>query len=153
MPVNIGQSADHSFGQPIGLLTDCHRRIERFLQALLTVTQTRRGGQLSDQDREALEKSLRYFRNAAPWHTADEEHSLFPRLREHDNPAVQRLLDKVSELEADHRAAETGHAEVDSLVRRWLDQDTLPGQSVDRLLELLTELQASYQRHIAVEDN
>lgn len=153
MPVNIGQSEDNSFGQPIGLLTDCHRRIEKFLGALLAVAATRRGTELDDRDRDAMEKSLRYFRNAAPWHTADEEHSLFPRLRETDDPNVQRLLNKVDALEADHRAAEKGHQQVDALVQRWLDKHTLPEDAVNQLIDVLTQLQASYQRHIAIEDN
>ena len=36
---------------------------------------------LADDARNSLETALRYFREAAPKHTADEEESLFPRLR------------------------------------------------------------------------
>lgn len=33
----IGQRVDHDFDEPLGLLSDCHRRIEHFLRALVTV--------------------------------------------------------------------------------------------------------------------
>jgi hypothetical protein len=36
---------------------------------------------LNEEQRGAFEAALRYFREAAPKHTADEEESLFPRLR------------------------------------------------------------------------
>ena len=36
MPIQIGQGADHSFDEPLGLLSDCHRRIEQFLGVPLT---------------------------------------------------------------------------------------------------------------------
>ena len=37
---------------------------------------------MTEETRVALESALRYFREAAPKHTADEEESLFPRLRQ-----------------------------------------------------------------------
>jgi hypothetical protein len=37
---------------------------------------------LTEETRAALETALRYFREAAPKHTADEEESRFPRLRQ-----------------------------------------------------------------------
>jgi hypothetical protein len=43
MPVVIGGRPDSSFSDPLGLLTDCHRRIERFLGALRRVA-ARAGG-------------------------------------------------------------------------------------------------------------
>lgn len=153
MVVKIGQAAESGFDQPIGLLTDCHRRIEKFLGALLAVTESRQGGPLDERDREAMEKSLRYFRSAAPWHTADEEVSLFPRLRDRDDPAARALLEKVAALEADHRTAERQHEEVDVLVRRWLDESALEAEALARLTALLESLRASYQEHIALEDN
>ncbi|MFW6033385.1 MAG: hypothetical protein ACOCTI_08440, partial [Phycisphaeraceae bacterium] len=73
MPIEIGQQPDSGFDQPMNLLSDCHRRIERFLGAMLSVTRNRRGGELDDRSREALEKALRYFSAAAPHHTEDED--------------------------------------------------------------------------------
>src|SRR5947208_11249106 len=99
MAVTIGATPEHSFEQPLGLLTDCHRRIELFLGVLSRIAEDARGGALTDQQRSALMTALRYFREAAPKHTADEEQSLFPRLRARGGPEVEAALERVAELE------------------------------------------------------
>jgi hypothetical protein len=63
------------------MLGDCHRRIERSLNVLVSVAR-QNGGWLDEGQRTALVTSLHYFRDAAPKHTADEEDSLFPSLRQ-----------------------------------------------------------------------
>jgi hemerythrin-like domain-containing protein len=152
MPVQLGETPDHGFEAPMGLLGDCHRRIEKFLAAQLEVARQARGGPLSDAQREALEKALRYFANAAPWHTADEEHSLFPRLRRSDDPRVHEALARLETLEQDHRHAEARHAEVDRLTRRWLDDNALDAAAFSHLQSELETLRQMYQAHIAFED-
>jgi hemerythrin-like domain-containing protein len=152
MGLTIGAKPDHGFDEPLGLLTDCHRRIERFLGQLLTVAEAARGGELAAEQREALDVALRYFREAAPLHTADEEASLFPRLRDVDSDAARAALAALAELEADHNAADIAHAEIDRLGARWLADGRLPADDAQRLADLLRGLQATYARHIAVED-
>jgi len=93
MPVQIGAPA-HNFSDPTGLLSDCHRRIEMFLRVLEGVALVI-DRPLTGESRSALESALRYFREAAPKHTADEEESLFPRL------CCETLL---------HRKRQTKHA-------------------------------------------
>lgn len=90
MPVQIGAKA-HSFSDPTGLLSDCHRRIEMFLASLQRVGEMI-DRPLSDDARTALESALRYFRESAPKHTADEEESLFPRLRQMQDPEIEAAL-------------------------------------------------------------
>ncbi len=153
MPVNIGSQPDHGFDQPLGLLRDCHRRIEKFLSVLLRIGHETQGAALDDEHRQALESALRYFKNAAPWHTRDEEDSLFPRMRKLDDARVQAALARIDALESDHAAADVRHAEVDQLGRRWLERDALQQPELDRLIELLEQLRAMYQRHIAEEDD
>ena len=80
MPVQIG-GRSHSFSQPTGLLSECHRRIEMFLSTLMGVAEVIDRSPTEDAAR-ALASALRYFGEAAPKHTADEEESLFPRLRQ-----------------------------------------------------------------------
>src|SRR5215469_7184327 len=89
MPIVIGAKQESDFTDPIGMLGDCHRRIERFLSVLQTLASQRQGAPLNEQERNALSASLRYFREAAPKHTADEEESLFPRMRA-ANPEIAR---------------------------------------------------------------
>lgn len=150
--INIGAPPSSDFTDPLGLLSDCHRRVERFLNALITVTERARGGELTAEQREALESGLRYFRDAAPKHTSDEEDSLFPRLRALRDPRVQAALESVRALEGDHRAAAVDHAEVEALARCWLAEGRLSAGATRELAARLHELQALYQHHLAVED-
>src|SRR6476620_7749063 len=110
MPIVIGAKPESNFADPIGLLTDCHRRVERFLSVLVQVSAQAQGGPLTGEQRTALETALRYFREAAPKHTADEEETLFPRLRAIGRPEVNAVLAKVDALEKDHTRAAESHA-------------------------------------------
>ena len=152
MPIVIGAKPESSFADPISLLTDCHRRIERFLSVLLQVSLSARGGPLNSEQRNAVETALRYFREAAPRHTADEEQSLFPRLRQRNFPDAQAVLARVDSLERDHVRADERLAEVDRLGQQWLTAGELTVSAAERLPSLLQELAGLYRDHIAVEE-
>jgi hemerythrin-like domain-containing protein len=151
MPVKIGAQAE-SFSNPLGLLTDCHRRIEMFLRALIAVADQARDGGLNPEQRDALERALTYFREAAPKHTADEEQSLFPRMRRLDHPDVRAALAQVESLEREHRVADELHAKVDKLGWQWLATGSLLPAEIAALQTALAELKKIYDRHIAIED-
>ena len=150
MPVQIGQKKESDFGDPLGLLSDCHRRIERFLAVLIKISQKRNGGTIPDDERASLETALTYFRNSAPKHTADEEDSLFPRMRSSEEAAA--ALECLARLEGDHITAGQDHQIVDSLGQLWLKQGTLSPDQSRELSETLERLAALYARHIAIED-
>jgi hemerythrin-like domain-containing protein len=152
MAFQIGQRPDHDFDEPLGLLSDCHRRIEHFLRVLIAVDAEAAGSALTMAHRAALEGALRYFAVAAPKHTADEELSLFPRLRETTDPAATEALELVDRLEKDHDEADEHHAAVDKFVRRWLADDRLVASESAELRERLRRLQNLYERHITLED-
>lgn len=151
--VNLGAPRESSFAQPLGLLSDCHRRIESFLTDMRRVAAERHGGTLSDEDRDRLSRAVHYFTVAAPRHTADEEESLFPRLRSANNEQARRAIDELNRLEADHDRADACHAEANALADRWLTEGTLDAAGTERLMELLETLAAIYAAHIAVEDS
>jgi hemerythrin-like domain-containing protein len=152
MPVTIGAKRESDFNDPLGMLSDCHRRIEMFLRALQSVCVQARGARLDSEQRSALEASLRYFREAAPKHTADEEESLFPRLRESSGAAAEALLARVEALEKDHGVAAAAHDEVEQLGRKWLAEGELPADEAARLVALVEQLAEMYRHHIDVED-
>lgn len=152
MVVRIGDKPEGSFTNPLGLLNDCHRRIESFLRMLITVTAQAQGAELNREQRSALESSLSYFKEAAPKHTMDEEGSLFPRMRAVQGGRVKAAFAKIEALEKDHKVAEACHGEVESLGRRWLVEGSLSAEAVRRLAERLDELFALYRRHIQVEE-
>jgi hemerythrin-like domain-containing protein len=151
MPVQIGQKKESDFGDPLGLLSDCHRRIERFLAVLIKISQKRNGGTIPPEERTSLETALTYFRNSAPKHTADEEDSLFPRMRSSEEAAAAREC--LARLEGDHVTASQDHQIVDSLGRVWLDQGALTSEQAGELNSALERLGVLYARHIAIEDN
>ncbi len=48
MPITIGAKPAGDFSNPLELLSDCHRRIERFLAVLVKVARDARGGPLTE---------------------------------------------------------------------------------------------------------
>jgi len=152
MPVTIGAKPAGDFSNPIELLGDCHRRIERFLAVLVAVARQARGGPLTPEQKDEWLRALDYFHNAAPRHTADEEESLFPRLREMELPQVRDVLSKVQELEKDHEQASEWHDTVEQLGRRWLADGQLTPEDTESLGTGLAQLSELYTHHIALED-
>lgn len=150
MPVQIGV-ASHDFSHPTGLLSDCRRRIEMFLESLDAV------GRVIDhpangETRDALRSALRYFRESAPKHTADEEESLFPRLRQVDDARAQSALRKLEQLEKDHVVAKLLHAEVERLGQMYLSTGSLSPADAADFCKAIANLQYLYRQHIDIED-
>ncbi|MGE5113478.1 MAG: hemerythrin domain-containing protein [Acidobacteriaceae bacterium] len=150
MPVQIGAKSP-TFSDPTGLLSDCHRRIEMFLGMLAAVGE-RIDQPITDETRRALESALRYFGQAAPKHTADEEVSLFPRLRQMNDPDMQSAFAELDKLESDHRWAEPLHAEVERLGVRYLDAGQLSVAEVESYRTSVARLVSMYKHHLSVED-
>lgn len=151
MPVQIGAES-HNFSDPTGLLSDCHRRIEMFLGSLQAVAQVI-DRPATAQVAQALESALRYFSQAAPKHTADEEESLFPRLRRIANAEVTSVVSKLHELEKEHRRADALHAQVERLGMKYLAEGSLSRQEVDKFRVSVADLRSIYERHITLEDS
>ena len=152
MPVLIGAKRESNFTDPIGMMGDCHGRIVSFLQVLVTLSSQANGGTLNPEQRSALATGLLYFREAAPKHTADEEESLFPRLRRLRIPEIAAVLAKVDSLEEEHACADRHHAEVDRLGQLWLQQGRLSIADAARFSILVNQLSDLYRRHIGIED-
>ena len=150
MPVQIGVKT-HDFKEPLVLLSDCHRRIEMFLGILEAIAKCLDRAP-TEETRRALGSALRYFREAAPKHTADEEQSLFPRLRRVRSISVEHALSKIDELEREHHWAETLNKEVDDLGRRYLIRGKLSSAEVGKFRSHVASLSGMYKRHISVED-
>lgn len=150
--IQIGRRPDHDVNEPLGLLSDCHRRIEHFLDVLIALDRHAAGGSLTPGQREELGAALTYFAIAAPKHTADEEESLFPRLRANGDPRAAQALELLGRLERDHDEATRHHEAVDVLGRRWLDAGHLHEVEVGALRAHLAALRAIYIEHIGIED-
>lgn len=152
MPIIIGDALGSDFTNPIGLLTDCHRRIEKFLTVLHTVACQAQGSSLNDEHRRALEVSLRYFRESAPKHTADEEDSLFPRMMTRAGAESNHISDLLGQLNADHRSLTESHDQLDELGLGWLAHNLLPPRETTQMVAMIERLKGTYERHIAIEE-
>ena len=153
MPIQIGGKALADFTQPISMLYDCHKRIERFLDTLLTISRSRRGEALDEHHRSAVSAALHYFEQGAPLHTADEEESLFPRLRSSTANEAARLGKCLSELEIEHRDKERRHGIVQRLATTWLEGSRLSTEDAQVLRNELERLELTYRRHIRTEED
>ena len=149
MAVQIGAKPDSGFDNPIGMLIDCHRRIERFLQILCGVAERAHGRKLADSEKMAVDDALRYFRTGGRRHTADEEESLFPRLRAAEGACE---LEELNGLESDHDQADEMHAAVDAIYTSWIAAGSLDAQDEARLLSSTRRLKLLYEAHIKLEE-
>lgn len=147
--VQIGAKPDSGFDDPIGMLKDCHRRIEKFLHILCVVAEGARGRPLTDEEAAAIEASLQYFQAGGRRHNRDEEESLFPRLRANSSP---ESLVELKGLESDHSEGDALHASVESAYRAWLLQGRLDAAAEQRLLDQTQRLKKLYAEHIEIEE-
>lgn len=152
MTIQIGDRPDAEFSDPLQLMTDCHRRIERFLSILEKVVISGRGGHLDHESREAINASLTYFREAAPKHTADEEESLFPRLARQQTNGDRSVAEQIRRLSSDHAAVQQRHADIERLAAQWLQDGYMSANDTGELLLNLAALKTIYASHIQLED-
>lgn len=140
-----------NFADPIALMTECHRRIERFLGILGRIAAIH-DRELSGEELTALATAIQYFDEAGVQHREDEEESLFPRLCASEDPEIAEALEACADLERDHERADPLHAEVETLGRRWLRDETLPPSDKERFVLVVEELIEIYHGHIRFED-
>ena len=148
MAIQIGAKLDSGFDDPIGMLKDCHTRIEGFLGILCVVVDRARGRRLTSEECDAVNTALQYFRTGGQRHTADEEESLFPRLRESD----VNFLAEIHRLEGDHREAIDLHRSVERHYSTWIESDRLGLAETQELLSQTERLKELYSDHIRVEE-
>jgi hemerythrin-like domain-containing protein len=149
MGTQIGAKPDSGFDDPIGMLKDCHRRIEHFLHILCVVAEGAAGRATTDEEKAAVQAALNYFRVGGQRHNADEEESLFPRLRAE---STSETLQELSGLENDHREAHNLHAAADTLYTTWIAFGLLSPNDEQRLLLITSHLKHLYEGHIKVEE-
>ena len=96
MPIAIGAKPESGFTDPIGLLTDCHRRIERFLSILLQVSRAAHGEALNKEQRSAFETALGNMRELAEM-AAKSQRDAFEVIRKRVEENMNALRGKKSD--------------------------------------------------------
>jgi hemerythrin-like domain-containing protein len=148
MTIQIGAKPDSGFDDPIGMLTDCHRRIERFLGILCSVIQRACGREMTEEEISAVQTALHYFRQGGERHTSDEEESLFPRLRAKFTPAVE----SIAQLQSEHRHASRLHKSIEHFYMTWISVGRLATEDENQLSSETKQLKEIYTGHIHVEE-
>lgn len=149
MAIQIGAKPDSGFDDPIGMLQDCHRRIEHFLDILCMVAERAHTRGLTGEERSAVQAALQYFHVGGERHTADEEESLFPRLR---GESTAGNLEAIDRLQHDHQHAAVLHDSVDWLYTAWISAGILGPDEQQRLLSQTRQLKQLYAEHIQMEE-
>ena len=147
MFVKIGAPKSADFSDPVGVLSDCHRRIEDFLSILETLTVADNPEPLNPERRKAFEQSLNYFRNSAPKHSADEDESLFPRLKKAGVSARLKLL------ATQHEEITQLHTDLESLGLQWLSLPRLSPVTWEKLKDTVDGMSSIYSEHMQIEEH
>ena len=148
MLVKIGASKPADFSDPVGVLIGCHRKIEDHLGVLETLTVADKPEPLNPERRGALERSLNYFRNAAPKHSSDEDDSLFPRLKK-----VGGMKTLIAKLEKQHTRLHELQANIEQLGMLWSARGILSPSDWTRMKTDVEELSSVYSEHIQIEEH
>ena len=144
-----GQSPPNaSFEVPLEMLAACHQRIARQCDTLGRLLPHLAAHGADRQAQQAAQAVLRYFDQAAVDHHADEEHDLFPALRESmagsDAVCLRELIDVLTQQ---HRALEAHW--------RALRRALLPvaaGESAKVDAALVERMVAAYAEHTSLEE-
>jgi hemerythrin-like domain-containing protein len=147
--IQIGAKPDAGFDDPIGMLKDCHRRIENFLNILCVVVDRANERALTGEEATAIHAALNYFRVGGKRHNADEEQSLFPRMRAADAAAQSG---EIGGLEHDHREAGEMHHRIDELYSVWISEGLLTPEQHGELAATAGNLKQIYEHHIELEE-
>ena len=151
----INQPHIPDFTDPIGLLVHCHQRIETQLETLVGAAEVLRSGDSHSRLRAfaAIDAACKHFAVAGSKHTADEEESLFPRLRERGGAAGEDALAAMAELESQHRSAEEMHKQLDEFVLTLPRDGSADSRELDCFSEMAAALTTFYSPHILLENN
>ncbi len=130
----------------VELLLECHQRIRSFIQlaARLAAASDAPEEQISD----AAGKVLRYFEEALPLHVQDEEQSLLPRLRGHDE-RVDAALDQMCEEHASHQS---GLEKLTGLCRTLRGAPERHSELSSELARVAAELDVEFGAHLHSEE-
>lgn len=130
------------------MLKDCPRRTESFLGNLCVVVDRAQGRCLAGGERDAVQATLQYLRTGGQRHAADEEESLFPRLRMSDATSFAGI----DRLEGDHRKANDLHSSVERPYSIWIESGGLGPADRRQLLSETARLKQLYSDHIQAEE-
>ena len=134
---------------PVEMLQECHDRIRHFVQLSRTLAEAQEAPQA--QVAEAADAIFRYFSQSLPLHEADENETLFPRLR-NLAPLGSPLREAVRAMVEQHHTIEELVFELAAIcgaIRR--QPERLPGLS-SQLQHISKALDQVFSSHLHMEE-
>jgi len=127
------------------MLDRSHRKLEEKIGELRAAAESIARGAPDDDALEVVSDVLSFFDRSVARHEADEEESLFPRLR---GRGIDPVIDTLSD---EHREHTRLLYRLRELQQSWQGRapDAERGQ---HLVRLVNELDADYTRHLGLED-
>jgi hemerythrin-like domain-containing protein len=140
---------DCEFDDPIGMLRNCHHKIKRSLHVLWVIADRAAGRELTGEEMAAVRSAMDCLRVDGTRHTADEEESLFPRLRAE---TISGDSEELNVLEDNRRQADPLHAMVETLYSTWMSAGALRPENQLRLQSCTESLKRLSDQHIHIEE-
>lgn len=131
----------------VDLLLGCHQRIRHFTNVALRLAQN--PGAPAEDRAQAASAVVRYFTIALPLHEADENDSVYPRLREALTAGA--LAEANEAMVEQHRGI---NAALSQLIPLWqtVESDPARQKSLQPLLATTTHLQSLWDVHLKLEE-
>jgi len=149
LTMQTGAMLSCEFEDPIVTLKDVHLRIKRFLHVLWVIADRAAGRELTSDEIAAVRSAMDYIRVEGTRHTADEEQSLFPRLR---SQTISGDSEELLALEDNRRRADPLHAMVEALYLAWISAGALRPESQLRLQSCAESLKRLWEQHVQLEE-
>jgi hemerythrin-like domain-containing protein len=122
-----------------------HRRHDEHMRALVASTRRIAQGGFTGDDQRVIEDAVDFLLRSVPRHFADEEETLFPRVR----TLRPELADEIDRIVTEHREHEAHHMRLAALWAKASGGDRSAARGLDDEAQRLASL---YERHVADED-
>lgn len=149
MAIQKVKNTDGESDDLIGMLLDCHRRIEGFSRILCVVTDRAQRRAMTDEETMAVRSALQYLREGVQRHIADEEESLFPMLR---IESCRGRFEELDALEKDHRDIDNLSQVVLTLYSLWIEDGCLSTEDALQLRFSAGQLKSLCEKHTQAEE-
>ena len=144
-----GGKLDCEFDDPIGMLKNVHRQIKRLLHVLWVIADRAAGRELTGEEKAAVRSAMDRLRVDVTRHTADEEQSLFPRLRAE---AITGDSEDLIALEDNRCETDPLHTMVETLYSIWISAGALGPENQLRLQLCTEQLKSLSEQHMEIEE-
>ena len=143
-----GGGGDGSGGRKsaLAMLDNSHRKLEQNLAELRRAAVAIAGGTGTEAEHDTVRDVVGFLERSVTRHEADEELSLFPRLR--GAGSIDPVLDTLADEHLEHRRL---HRRLHEIVEAWLDAPATDDHN-QHLLRVVIELEDAYRRHIELEE-